>query len=124
MRLWSGARDNGCSENKIGATLVSLEHTRQKFWEALGCLIGASPIQDRLAHAALLLVTLAPREVAALPEEIQSRFTAWMDTFERHPAEIPGEGTIHASARKLTSVEGVKLAREVLDIYVTLHGGI
>lgn len=103
---------------------MSIERTRQKFWEALGCLIGASPIQDRLVHAALLLVTLGPDEVAALPKEIQSRFKAWMDTFDRHPAETPGEGAIHASARKLTSDESVKLAQEVLDIYVKLHGGI
>jgi hypothetical protein len=47
-----------------------------------------------------------------------------MDILTKHPAETPGEGTIHASVRMLTSEEGAEVARKILSIYTRVRGGI
>jgi hypothetical protein len=103
---------------------MSTGHVRQRLWQAINCLVGDGPIQARLAFAVDNLVSLPPPELEHLPTELRERFDAVKAHLTKHPAEKAGEGSILASARKMTSEEGVELAKEIVSIYVKLRGGI
>lgn len=100
------------------------DHARQKLWEAIRSLLGAELIENRLADAALFLVHIAPDEIGRLPVELRHRLRAVVHELTKHPAEREDEGSIHASASRLSDEEGVRIAREILSLYVELHGGI
>jgi hypothetical protein len=100
---------------------VSIDYVREKLWQAVDVLVGAAPIQDRLAGAADYLTRL---KVAEIPDDERAEFAAVMGALTKHPAERDGEGSIHASVRKLTTEEGDALARKIFSIYTAIRGGI
>jgi hypothetical protein len=100
---------------------VSIDYVREKLWQALDVLVGAKPIQDRLAYAADALIRLKSSEI---PDEERAEFDAVMHALTKYPAETEGEGSIRASVRKLTNDEGAELARKILSIYIRIRGGI
>jgi ferric-dicitrate binding protein FerR (iron transport regulator) len=100
---------------------VSIHYTREKLGQALDMLVGAAPIQDRLTYAAEYLIRLKADDI---PDTERGEFEAVMRAFSRHPAEKEGEGSIRASARKLTDQEGAAVARKILSIYIRIRGGI
>lgn len=103
---------------------MSVDHIRQKLWEAINSLVRDGSIQDRLYYASNSLVQLAPDELDQLPGEMRARFDEVRHTLTKHPAEREGEGAIRASVRKLTPDEGTQIAQEIVSIYVGLRGGI
>jgi hypothetical protein len=105
----------------VEGLLVSIDYVREKLWQALDVLVGAEPIQDRLAYAADALTRLKPSDI---PDEEREDFHAVMHALTKYPAEREGEGSIHASVRKLTDEEGAELARKILSIYIRVRGGI
>jgi len=101
---------------------MSVDHVRQKLWEAMNSLVSDGSIQDRLAYAAGSLVQLSPKELDLLPDDLRKRFDTVTDSLTKHPAERTGEGSTQASARKIGSEEGTRLAREIVSIYIAMRG--
>ena len=93
------------------------QNVRQVLWRSVDSLAtGKASIHDRLLSPALFLTSLGPGQ-ESLPvgsrqklEEIIQRFTK--------------EGTIEASLRMMSDHEAVKLANQILSLYIELRGGI
>jgi ferric-dicitrate binding protein FerR (iron transport regulator) len=94
---------------------------REKLWQAIDTLVGDGSIHQRLEYAAEYLIRLRPAEI---PARERDDFADVMKALAEHPAEIPGEGQIRASVRKLTGEEAGAIGRKILSIYISLHGGI
>jgi hypothetical protein len=104
------------------AVELTYHYSREKFWQAVHVLVGDGSIQERLAGAAMYLTRLhGPDE--DLPEGQREEFRAVMNELTKEKA-IGDEGNIQATTRKLSSEDGAKLAKRILNIYTELHGGI
>jgi hypothetical protein len=100
---------------------MSIGYVREKLWQALDVLVRAGSVQERLVYAADYLLRVKADEI---PQPQRGEFEAVMHTLTKHPAEREGEGSIHASVRKLTDAEGSALAQKILSIYIDLRDGI
>jgi len=102
-------------------------YAREKVWQAVDCLVGDGKLQDRLvaaAHPLVRLRTLHADEVAQLPDGVRAKFDAVAADLTKRPPEWPRDSAIEASVRKLKPHQRSKLARDILDIFVTLSGGL
>ncbi|HTW72967.1 MAG TPA: hypothetical protein VME47_24030 [Acetobacteraceae bacterium] len=101
---------------------MSIDYVREKLWAAVDCLVGAEPIRQRLADAAMSLVGLTADDLPT--DELKQRYSAVMDALTKHPADYEGEGSIASSTRKLTDEEADKLGYEIYSMYIKVRGGI
>jgi hypothetical protein len=103
--------------------MMAYDYAPEKFWQAADGLVGDGSIQERLAHAPMILMRLDPGE-EDLPEELREEFRAVYGALRRENAATGNEGNIVATTRKLTFEKGAKLARRIFSLYTKLHGGI
>ncbi len=82
-------------------------YAREKFYDAIYCLVGAADIRARLTAAANYLLRL---QAVDLPHDLQERF-------EDMRAKL-------RSAKTMDDLQCSKLSQEVLSIYIGLRGGI
>jgi hypothetical protein len=91
---------------------------RQKLWEAVYVLVGDLPMGQRLGYARGLLLLLNPKD--DLPEHLQARFQALMDDLNKR--------VVHWDFRPSWVVsrhpKSGRMAKEVLQLYTELRGGI
>lgn len=96
-------------------------YPREKFWQAVHVLATSDrSIQERLAGAALYLIRLSPED---MPEEQREEFKAVIQELTKEQP-LGDEGSIEATAHKMTTEQGRTIADRILSIYTTLHGGI
>ena len=101
---------------------MGLDYGGEKFYQAISALAtSAAPIQKRLVFAGMFLIRLKPED--DLPKELHEEFQAVCHELNKEEA-IGNEGTLEATARKLSDEEGSKLAERILTMYVKLRGGI
>jgi hypothetical protein len=98
---------------------MSLDYAREKYWDAVDVLVGASPIQRRLTFAAELLLRLRPDEDIPDPE-LKVRHDAVLKKLTATPLSDERD----YQPRKLSDDEAADLSREILSIYIGLRGGI
>jgi hypothetical protein len=97
-------------------------YAKQVFWEAVSALAtGDGSIQERLASAAGEdgggLMKIAQSVDQDLPEEHRDEFHAiWR--------ELTKEGSVAATARKLSNEDGRQLATRILSIFTAIMGGL
>lgn len=93
-------------------------YTRQKFWEAVGSLVGDGAMPARLGYAYMSLLILRPDE--DLPESMRDKFRTLM-------AEL-GKHVVHPSNAppriNLQHPDSDRAADMILSMYVELKGGI
>jgi hypothetical protein len=96
---------------------VAMSYPKQKFFEAVNCLIGSHGLQERLTYAAAHLVTLQKPD---LPENMQDDFEAVVHALTREPLS---SGTAY-TPRDISDAEARTLAEKILSIYTKLLGGL
>ena len=96
------------------------DYATKVLWEALYSLVGAGPIQSRLAGAAMNLIKLNGED---FPEEHRAAYSGLRNELtHREPEE--GEGSIQVSTRRLSDDEGEAIAIRILELYTALRDGI
>ena len=93
-------------------------YAREKFYQAVDCLVGEKPMRKRLGYALAALATLTPDDV---PLALRDRFVAvkasltgpLLRQFSYKPNEV-----------MLRSPRSGRLAREIFSIYIDLSGGL
>lgn len=94
-------------------------YTRQKFWQAIDCLVGTRDIGDRLAGAHNHLLVLKSGN-PDLPDSMRSQFESLMDSLSRHAKYFD-----NAPPRiEMSEPEANRTAEMILSLYVELKGGI
>ncbi len=101
-------------------TTDGYEYTREKLWQALGCLIQEGALQRRLAGATNFIIRLDAKN---FPDELLPRFLKVQKVLFRNSAETNG---IHdgSNPAPLTKAELEEAADGVLALFVKLKGGI
>lgn len=103
------------------APSVALSHAREKFYLAtLGLAIGEGAINERLENAAIGLSGIRPD--SELPEDVVPDFEQLLRELTTCPAEIEGEGTIHATVRQLDPYDARNLAERIFEMYFRVLG--
>jgi hypothetical protein len=70
------------------------------------------------------LETLQTSEVAQLPDGVRDKFDAVTADLTKRPPEWPRDSAIEASIRKMSTHQRSKLAKDILEIFVPLSGGL
>lgn len=92
-------------------------YARQKLLQAVESLVGDSKMRNRLGCALTHLALLAPED---FPEELRLRFKKIMKQLNDSRVEFAYK---HCEVNAQAPRSG-RIAREILDIYVTLRGGL
>jgi len=90
----------------------------QKFFQAVGILVGKGPIKERLISALQSINVLRDSD---LPDEMKSDFRKLMA--EVKLVEDVHLGSIHATIMKLSEIEAHEKAQQILSLYdqITRH---
>ncbi|TYR32091.1 hypothetical protein FY036_13485 [Mesorhizobium microcysteis] len=95
---------------------MSIEgYHREKFGNAVSCLVSSSDIRTRLLNAFIAMITVNSADFT--DTELGARYR---DVFERataRPETYKGEGTLQATIGKMTDEEAEKIADEILSIH-------
>ena len=98
------------------------DYAKQKFFEAVNCLVGPASFQKRLRFALQPLLTLRSSggTVQHFLPELELRFQKLM---EKLTAKSPG-GDEPYPPLEITEEEGKALAEEIFSIFVQVMGGL
>ncbi len=94
------------------------DYAKQKLWEAVSSLVGASSIQERLTSAAIPLLALRPPQ--EVPPDIKERLESVLAKLTAEPLSNETRST----PRKLSDDEGRKIADEILSMFTRVMGGL
>jgi hypothetical protein len=97
-------------------------NAQQNFYEALSCLVSEGPLPRRLASAAQYLTRLMPDQFTK--SEDRKAWERIRDDLAWVEARHRGEGSIGATTRQMTPYDAERSAREILDLFVKLSGGL
>jgi len=98
-----------------------IDHAREKYWQAIECLVGAASAQMRLSFAAEYLMGLSDkhfpneRNLARRHNEIMKKLNLYATPLNDHDGFLP---------RQISDDEANVLSREILSIYTDLRGGV
>jgi hypothetical protein len=96
---------------------VAHAYAKQKFFEALYCLVGNKSLRTRLTYAAEALMTLQPHD---LPEKMR-------DDFKQLLRDLTSTSLSHPygyKPRNVTPRKAARLAEKILEMYTQLLGGL
>lgn len=98
---------------------MGLDYAREKYWQAIDTLVGASTVQERLTYAAEYLSRLrAPDDIS--DPKLSQRHLAVMQKL----TSVPLSNQNNSVPRPLSDTEATDISREILSIYIGLRGGI
>lgn len=98
---------------------MSGHYAKEKFYLATLALVSGVPgIKERLEGAALAIHSL--RAESDLPVHLHSEFQHLWRDLTSEPAEISGEGKIHATIRQMDDNEASSVAERIFSIYLQL----
>jgi hypothetical protein len=93
------------------------QNVRQVLWRSVDSLAtGKASIKERLLSPGIFLTSLGPGQ-ESLPVGSRHKLEEIIQSFTK-------EGTIEATLRMMSDDEAVKLANQILSLYVELRGGI
>jgi hypothetical protein len=101
--------------------------SKAKLWEAVECLVGAGSVQQRLSAASRPLIELArlqKGQFEGLPEGVRRDIASIVNALTAQPPDGHGDGVVAASVRNLTPAQRERIARDILEIFAELHGGL
>ncbi|MHC2241327.1 hypothetical protein [Bradyrhizobium elkanii] len=95
-----------------------MDYIREKYWQAIDILVGTSALQERLTHAAQVLLRLkvedfSDTDLARRHSEVIKALT-----------ETPLSNASSYQPRAMSDQEAEMLSREILSIYINVRGGI
>jgi hypothetical protein len=93
------------------------DYLKEKLYEALRSLVGASDLDKRLTPAANALVSLQDQQI---PEEYKERFKSIRARLNTTPHSSE-RGYVN---RQISEEDGRKLACDILDLYTAVMGGL
>ena len=102
-------------------------YARQKLWEVLQCLVSTQPVTKRIIAAAGPLFHLKLMHsslVDELPHDARTKFDEIIGLLSRHPLRSGEDSLIEASAERLSHHQRRRITENVIDIYVTISGGL
>ena len=91
-------------------------YAKQKLYEAVLCLAGASPIEERLPSAALPLLVLNNPPAPDTPPQIQARLEKVVSTLTTPP--------VSDWPRPFPQDKCRELAEEIVSMYTEVMGGL
>jgi hypothetical protein len=103
---------------------AAMSYPHQKFYEAMVCLVSEGPLRKRLTAAAMYLVQLMPKDFAGSDRK---HVKAWQQIVEDLTWADPDrgdEGKLHATIRRMIDEDASRVAREILDLFLALSGGL
>jgi hypothetical protein len=101
---------------------MSSRNVREKLWAAIYSMMSSSAtLQDRLANTATGLIGLPAAN--DLPTEDRAKLDAIIHDLTKEPA-VGNEGTIVATTRKMSDEEATRIAKQIMELYTHLRGGI
>jgi hypothetical protein len=98
-----------------------MDYARQKYWQAIGILVGVGSAQMRLSFAAEYLMSLSDKNFPNNPDlakrhnEVMKKLNLYATPLSDHDGFLP---------RQISDDEANVLSREILSIYTDLRGGI
>ena len=99
--------------------LLTTSRAREKTANAIGALAaGKGGLTERLTKACLELAILDGRD---LPEPFLETFKSIHERMTAHPAQLRGEGTIHATIRNMHHTAARRLAKDIVSFTLDVH---
>ena len=93
-------------------------YTRQKFWQAVDCLVGSGALSARLGFAFNYLLVL--KAAADLPPSMHTKFEELMESLDRHAVR----SNTHPLRVEMPDLEAARTAETIFAMHTELKGGI
>ncbi len=93
-------------------------YAQEKLGQALGELIKAGDIKDRLYKSYKWFLPLSPRQ---LPEDLREEFNQLKQALSWLPPEYEGQGSAVATINRMTEEEAEGLAAKIFEVYLRMQ---